>query len=421
VHRRVLPAGRLTVERRTWPPLVVAFVAVAVLKIALVAAWGDPPPLHDEAGYVATGEAVADWWGGDSRFDDPTQLGRVAWHNPGYSALFGLAACLFGEAAPPIRVLQALAGLLAGLVLFHALRRRVSRAGALCGAAVLWLHPSMLFFGVALWPVALATLFTATAALCAIRLADSPDDRARQWALGLVLAPLPFLAAPALFLLPFVAIELGARRALRVVGPTLALWLPWVVLVSVNLGTFTPMDFAGPQNLALGNHPAIAGDRGSLWGDPIGKAVFEDELAEACPQAGLPERTRCEARYAREVALETVRDDPIRTGIRGIRRLAETWVPDRFAVRHLTELGRGPPTWLAPLLTILHVVLLLAALSGLATPTGRRAARAVAIWCIPVLLTVGFTRLRQPVLPWLIIAGAVGITASRGEEIREST
>lgn len=393
------------VEGKTYRPLLVAFVAVAALQVGLLLAWGDPPLQHDEFGYEQTAAAALGWLAGEQ---PASQLGRLAWHNPGYSVAVTVAGGI-GPTATVTRLLQLLAGLLTGLVLFHALRRRVPHSWALAGACVVWLYPSHLFFRLTLWPVALATGLAAVVLLCALRLADAPDDRARQWSLGLALAPLPFFAAPALALLPGLLLWPGPRRGARVAAPMLALWLPWAVAVSSVLGTPSAMDFAGPCNVALGNHPAVEPGRGSVWGDRHARERFQIDQRGACAQTDLAERTRCDARWCGEVARRTVRQDPAGASLRAALRVAETWSQDSFLLRHLDELDRPAPPGMAAVVLLLHVALLLLAVTGLRTREGRAAWVAVALWTLPVLMTVGFTRLRQPLLPVLVFAAVVGL------------
>ena len=393
---------------RAWLPLPVTFAVVAALHLALLIAWGSPAPLHDELGYARTGQLVAD---GLLQGGDPELLGRVAWHNPGYGGLFVAASLLPGDGQLVMRLLQVAAGLLAGLLVFHGLRRRVSPAWALAGAMAVWLHPSQLFFRVSFWPVAVATLLTAAVALCALRLAEAPDEPGRQWELGLALAPLPFFAPQALALIPGLLLWPGPRRAPRVLGPLLALWLPWMVAVSLALGTFTPIDLAGPRNLVLGNHPAVAEHRGSLWGDPGGKGLLQVELDAACGQDRQAARVRCEALESKRIARRTALEAPGAAVRRAGLRLLETWQPDRFLPRRLRELDRPGAEGLALLLLLLHFALVGAALAGLGRPEGRAAWAGVLLWCVPVLLTVGFTRLRQPLLPWLVVAAVVGLAS----------
>jgi hypothetical protein len=182
-----------------------------------------------------------------------------------------------------------------------------------------------------------------------------------------------------------------------------------MVAVSLALGTFTPIDLAGPSNVALGNHPAISEGRGSLWGDPAGKARLQADLDAVCPHGDQADTVRCEATQSVRLARSTVAASPGDAVRRAGLRLLETWAPDLFLLRRLAELGRDPPTVLAVVLLVLHLALLVAALLGLSTPEGRAAAVAALLWCVPVLLTVGFTRLRQPLLPWLTVGGIAGL------------
>jgi len=392
--------------RRVWLPLPIAFALVAALHVALLVLWGDPEPLHDELGYLKTGQQAAAALTGDG---DPAALGRVAWHNPVYGALFAVAGLVFDDPALPVRLLQVLAGLLSGLLLFHGLRPRAGDRVALIGAAVLWLHPSLVFFRLSFWPVSMAVLLTSAVALCVLRLADAPDERGRQWELGLALAPLPFFAPQALALLPALLVWPGPRRAGRVLGPLLVLWVPWMVAASLTLGTFTPMDLAAPSNLALGNHDAVAPDRGSLWGDAAGKAELQADLDAACGQPDQADRIRCEAAESVRLARAAVARAPGAAAERAALRLVETWQPDTFLVRRLRERGLAPPPVLDVGLAVLLVALVGAALAGLRTREGRAAWLAVVLWCVPVMLTVGFTRLRQPLLPWLVVAAVFGL------------
>jgi len=391
------------------PALVIAFVAVAAVQVLLLRAWGEPPLLYDEAGYELATEAVAGWAGDGFGAPLPPEVGRVALHNPGYAVALGVVRWTTGATAAPMRVLQALIGLLSGLVLFHALRRRVPDGWALTGALALWLHPSALFFRLTLWPTAAATGLVALAVLCALRLADDVEDRGRQWALGLVFAPLPFVAAPALALLPALLVWPGPRRGWRVAAPFLALGIPWAAAVSITVGSFSPMDTSAACNLALGNHDLVAADRGSLWGDPEGRAAFEALRGDACPQTDALARIRCEARWCGDVARTTVTSDPGAAGVRAARRGFETWRTDTFAPRHLDALGFPRSLALRSLLMGVHLALLGLALLGLRTREGRAAWAAVGLWTVPALLSVGFTRVRQPLLPVLVFAAVIGI------------
>jgi hypothetical protein len=399
--------------RRLHAALLITFVAVAALQVVLLGSWGEPTLQYDEVGYELASEAWAA--GAQNRFRSPprAELGRILLHNPGYPATGGLVRWITGSFAGPLRILQALAGLLTGLVMFHALRRRVPETWALVGAAAVWLHPSALFFRLTMWPTALATGGVAVVLLAVLRLADDPDDPSRQWAVGLTFAPLPFFAAPALALVPALLVWPGPRRSWRIAAPFLALWIPWAATVSLTLQSFAPMDVSAPCNLALGNHPLIAEGRGSLWGDAAGRAAFEEERGVACPPGDALTRIRCEARWCSEVARESVGAAPVAAMVRALRRLAETWRADTFVARHFERIGRPAPRGLGAVLTVSHGALLALALLGLLSRDGRAAWVGIGLWCLPILVSVGFTRAREPLLPVLVFAAAVGLVQLR--------
>ncbi|MCP4868895.1 MAG: hypothetical protein GY898_09260 [Proteobacteria bacterium] len=394
---------------RSWPPLVGAFVAVAVVQVVLFQAWGTPPLRYDEVGYQAAADGFTAWAGDGFPTPIPADVGRIAVHNPGYGAVAGLIQWLSGTLPGPLRLLQLLAGLLTGLVVFHALRRRVPETWALVGALAVWLHPSALFFRLTLWPTAFATGLVALVLLCALRLADDPDDRSRQWALGLTFAPLPFFAAPSLALLPALLAWPGPRRGWRVAVPAAALWIPWMLGLSLLLQTFTPMDTSGPCNVALGNHELIRADASSLWGSLAERESFEALRASACRHRDPLAELRCEARWCKDVAAATVASDPGAAAGRALLRVGATWQVDAFAVRHFELIDRGVPAGLEALVTASHFGLLALALVGLRTREGRAAWIAIALWTVPVLLSVGFTRIRQPLLPVLVFAATAGV------------
>ncbi len=408
-------------ESAAWGPLLASFLAVLVLKAVLLGLWGERPPLFDEGSYLAAADAVEGWLRAGAPTDNLDPAGRLAWHNPAYSTLVAAAALMPGSAALWMRLLQLAASLVSGLLLFRFLRPRAGRSLALAGALVLWLHPSMLFYSLTLWPVTLATFGTTALLFAAGRYADHPDDPKRQLELGLTIAPLPFFASPALLLLPAIAAWTKPRSWSRTVLPGVALWLAWTLPLATILGSWTAIDLAGPRNAALGNTEWVRDGRGSLWGDPEGKAVFMSKLEDTCGATMDIHRVRCEVLWCKQEAIAWTRAHPASFGTRALLRLGETWLPDTFLPRHLQSavaFPNGPPEGLVKparvLLAVVQAALLVAViLMGWAArrqPLVKALVVGVIVWTIPIVLVLGNTRLRQPLLPW-IIAGAALVAA----------
>jgi len=412
-------------------PVWVAAAAVALLKIVLLVLWGDRVPIYDEAGYLKTGEAVAAWLTGGT--GDPSVLGRIAWHNPGYGVLATLFATIGDSAGWGLRLLQLVAGVHTGLCVHALLVRRVRRSGALIGALIVWLHPSMLFFGLALWPVALATWCLAAGTLALDDFARAPNSRGRAVAAGWTLAPLPFLAPQALLLLPLlaaVAYRIQRRSLASVLGPTLALWLPWSLAASVALGMPTPMDFASRETVALGNNPHIPAGRGSSFDQTDAIRLLRADVADVCGDGVDAARVRCDARTYGNIARRTIRESPFGATARSFVRVLEAWSTDTFLLRHLADeraFARPPPKGVVQVLhaglTGLQSALILGFLIAAVNPRRRRdvgaLAVAVGLWTVGIALTVGATRLRQPALPWIVVAALTSLYPSRPERRRD--
>ena len=310
-------------------------------------------------------------------------------------------------------MLQVLSGLLAGLFLLQALRPRCGPRLALGAALVLWLHPTLIGYRLTFLPVSFALLLTSAMAWSALRLLEAPDDRRRQWSLGLSLAPLPFVAPQALALLPSLQVWPGPRRARRVLGPVLVAWLPWMVLLSVLPQAPTAVGLAGPRTVEMGNSRYIDEDRGSLWDDPVADAWIDSTAAGYYKSVYGPSwRGDWYYQGASEpllAAWEVVVDDPAAAARRAWLRLLETWVPDRLIRRRVAASG-GSTTVAGGLgFLVLHAALLTLAMFGLRTREGRIAWTGIALWCLPILLTIGHTEIRQPLVPWLLVAAAFGL------------
>lgn len=402
--------------------------AVALLQSLLFLAWGDPQPIYDEAGYISAGETVAQWLrcGGSVQGlcaeATASSLGALLWHNPGYSALFVVAELLPGSAANWIRALQLVAGLLAGACVHRVLRPHTPPGIALAAAWVIWLYPVQLFFRVTLWPVAVATAAVAVVVLLAVRVHAEPSLRARLELSGgfLVLSLVYPMALAATPLLAVWLLQLGNRRGLGrrpaadVLAPTLGLWAGLIIMTSIALGTPSLGLLAGPENRALGNNPHIAQWRGSSLHDPASVQALRADVERGCPPAKPLSTLRCHAQSHRAIARDTVARAPGTAALRAGLRVVETWAPDEYVARHLSD-SRVSTRWSFPasvpmLVRIAEVILLTGVLL---LPLGGRDRRVrglliVVILCTaPIALGVGVTRLRQPLLPLIVLAAAL--------------
>ncbi len=417
---------------RSLSPLLATVLAVAAVQAVLWWAWGSPAPIFDEAGYLAAGHAVGDWLrcaAGRSCVEaSGASLGRLLWHNPGYAALFVVADLLPGDPAGWIRAAQLVAGLLAGLWVRSLLAPRLGPRAALLAAALVWLHPTQLFFRLTLWPVALATAAFAGVALLAARLDRAPTVRG-QLGLGAALVVLTLLHPPALGVVPVVALWLlrTRPRRLAIVGPVLLpTVLTWTLLfaaTSAALATPSLGLLSGPENAALGNNPYIAPGRGSSLHDAASVRRLRGDVQAECPPVAPLERLRCEARAYDRIASRAVRAHPGAAATRALLRVLETWAPDEYVARHLADprvRTRWPLPSVVPLLVRAAELGTLLLLLGVALGARDRDVLAVAVTAAlctaPVLFSVGLTRLSQPLLPLLVVGAA--LTAARYHQRR---
>lgn len=405
-------------------PFARSLLAVAGIQLLLWWAWGSPTPIFDEAGYLAAGEAVARWLHCTPAAEpcaSAQSLGRLLWHNPGYAALFVAAELLPGAAAQWIRALQLLAGLLAGACVHRLLLAPAGPRWALAAAWGVWLHPVQLFFRLTLWPVALSTAAIALVALLASRFARSPTP-GRRLELSLGLLGLTLLYPMALACLPLLALwVLAGERVSRwetagwLLMPTALCWIGLMGVTSSALSVPSLGLLAGPENAALGNNPYIAAGRGSSLHDKDSVQRLRAWTDAQCPRGPGLSSLRCTARAHRHLAAQTASEDPVGAVVRAGLRVFETWSPDRFVARHLAEprigIAAGPAVgWLVRVVEIVTLALLLVIAFG---ATDRRVLGILVVLglcTLPVVLGVGLTRLREPLLPLLVIGAALSLS-----------
>ena len=408
---------------RTLRPLGALLLGLLTVQGGLWLGWGSPTPIYDEAGYLAAGTAGADAIRclvsqAEGCSGLAAALGRVLWHNPGYSALFVLADLLPGDAASWIRGLQMVSGLLAAAFVHQALAARTSSAIALAAAAFVGLHPTHLFFRLTLWPVALGTALFAAAALLMLGLRDRPS-RGGERALSGVLLALTLihpLALGLLIVLPgWIRTNTPAASWIRILAPTLLVWT--AVATASSIAVQSPaLLVASPENAALGNNPWIDAHRGSSLHDRLSVQRLRAEVEGRCPDGLEPlHRLRCRAEHHRSIAGATIQANPTGALWRAVLRVLETWAPDDYTGRHLFDARVGAGTLmrsLAPPLVLLAELATLLLPVGLALGAARdrrvlAVASTVMACTAPVLLGVGLPRLRQPLLPILVVGAAL--------------
>ena len=423
-------------ESLRWRPLWLAFgLAVAARIFGFVLSPDHAASIGAED-FLSNAAVVEGWLVGltsaepSASADNP--LFALFWHAPGYSLLVSVTTVLFGEPGGALAVLQALAGLCSGLVVYLLLRRQLSGVFSLGGALVIWLHPSMLFFEQQISPVALCTLLCALLTWRLLALFEEPGDLRTQWQVGASLAPLPWLASGGLALLAVVAVMSPRDARARCIGPAVSLWLPAMMVTSLWLGMWTPLSLDVPTRVALGNNPIVGVGQGSLLGNPEALQAFRGALEDKCGDDWTRDRLRCEARSSKMIAVATFKQNPTGALRRVVYRLIQTWVPDRSLPDALQSGGRdgvgSSRLWqlvaaliLPPLHLGLLVGLAFAAVSSYRLRHVRFMLVAALAWTVPVLFSVGATSFRQAALPWLICAAlfAVATVGRRsGEERR---
>ena len=119
----------------TWPPLRLSLAMVILLKLGLVLLVPTDFTELAAQGLPETGPSVASWITEPLGIPDGAELPMVlAWESPAYALIAAAIHWLPGSAVFPLRMVQALASLGAGLFLFQVLHGRLSRSLALLGA-----------------------------------------------------------------------------------------------------------------------------------------------------------------------------------------------------------------------------------------------------------------------------------------------
>ena len=413
-----------------------AVAAGLLLRLAFgLGYWTGKPLTQDEREYLALAANVAHGRGFATELPgEAAPAGNVQrfGRGPGYPLFLApltwldadLRAGRLPDGVPAaVKVVQAIAGAAAILVLASLVRRV---AGDRAGVAAAWLAAlfpplvwmpayalseqlaSLLALGCAAW------LGAVTDGTPAARDARGGTTRALI-AAGLAAGAGALTRPGQLFVLPLAALLLiwrapdrraGLRRALLFTALALLAIAPWTLRNAIAYRQFVPIASSGGVNFWIGNHPEAIGD-GDLAANPQLK-LRNAEFRAA--HAGLPEEA-LERLYYRDAA-RAIAADPVRwLGLEG-RKLWYTFVP--FGPSYRLHAPRYFWTSAVSLLLLLP-----AAIYGIArTASGSRPAALLTLAAASVLAGLVFfphERFRLPVMDPALIAAAA-LSASRGRD-----
>lgn len=404
------------------------FAVALVVRLAHLAAIRDAPVsdvlMGDAAAYDAWARRLAagDWIGTD-----------VFYQAPLYPYFLGAVYALAGHDLLLIRVVQALVGAAAAVLLSSAGTRLFSRRVGLVAGFGLALYAPAIFFDSLLQKSVLDVFFMCLALWVASRLVDHPRDQRLWLALGLTMGALSLTRENALALVGVaVAWSLlasrGQPRGLRApLAPLLALACGLAVVLApvaarnyaVTGGFYLTTSQFGP-NFYIGNNPSSDGTYMPLRpgrGAPEFERQDATELAEAALKRTL---TPAEvSSYWTNQALAFVSGEPVRWLALMGRKTALLWNTSEMLDTESQETYEEYSPVLRVLARVGHFgVLVPLALVGLvaAWPERRRLWPVLAFfgaYAASVVLFYVFARYRFPLVPFLLLLAASGVVSFR--------
>ena len=410
-----------------------AVAAGLLLRLAFgLGYWTGKPLTQDEREYLALAANVAHGRGFATELPgEAAPAGNVQrfGRGPGYPLFLApltwldadLRAGRLPDGVPAaVKIVQAIAGAAAILVLASLVRRV---AGDRAGVAAAWLaalFPPLVWMPAYALSEQLASLLALGCAAWLGAVTDGPpaarDARGGTTraliAAGLAAGAGALTRPGQLFVLPLAVLLLiwrapdrraGLRRALLFTALALLAIAPWTLRNAIAYRQFVPIASSGGVNFWIGNHPEAIGD-GDLAANPQLK-LRNAEFRAA--HAGLPEEA-LERLYYRDAA-RAIAADPVRwLGLEG-RKLWYTFVP--FGPSYRLHAPRYFWTSAVSLLLLLP-----AAIYGIArTASGSRPAALLTLAAASVLAGLVFfphERFRLPVMDPALIACAA-LCASR--------
>jgi 4-amino-4-deoxy-L-arabinose transferase-like glycosyltransferase len=416
--------------------LVILAVALAA-RIAVIVATPDFMPHFDAADFHRHATSIADGNG-----YPPSQLrveGPSAFRPPLYpAALAGVQ--VVGGGLDAERVLGALLGVVAVLLIFLIAQRIWERSVALVAAGIAAVFPPLVTLNASLLS---EVLFVPLALAGVLAVLEYRDTRRMRWAIvaGVLCGLAVLTRANGLVLVLAFAIGVWVVRPWRsraalaapavVVLATLVTLAPWVVRNTIEFDRFVGITTGGGYALA-GTYNDEAKERGEHPGQPFSPNQLETYRATLADRNGADEAELTGKLNDR--AIDYIKGHPlyvVKTFAWNVPRVLdiEHWdtFERSFAARQVQALGveRIDTSWL--FLGSLYAVLVLALVGLAAHPWMQRSKRApLFYWATPVLLAIpalaiyGLPRYRAPLDPFFVMLAAVGIVVLV-ERVRRGT
>ena len=419
--------------------LVIAAVALMV-RVAVVTATPDFEPIFDAGDYERHADSIAD---GDGFADSQYAPGPSAFRPPVYPLSLAAVQALGGGWTAE-RLLGALCGTIAVVLIFLIAERLWNRRVAIVASAIAAVFPPLVLLNVSLLSEVLFVPLALAALLATLQYRADPRYRwlvITGFLCGLAIltrtagAPLVLALALGVWTLRprFSRAALAAPAVLALV--TLLTLAPWVIRNTLAFDRWVGLSTAGGYALA-GTYNAESQAKAEKPGQPFSPNVLETY------QPLLRDRSLDEAESTGELndrGLDFMRENPVYVlqtmGWNFLRVLevhAEADFEQRFATSQHQAAGieelDSPLLFLGPL----YAVLLMAVVG--AAVVFRRAQWRVPlfVWAVPILLLLpaiaiyGLPRYRAPIDPFLVMLAAVALVAavepssrSRGRPTRD--
>lgn len=390
-------------------------------------------PLFDEEGYFTRAlgirEAVRDLAAG--RQPSPESLGRAygrGYWPPFHPLLLAVGMATLGPRVSAARLVVVVVSSLTTPLVYLLTRSMVSGRAARRAALAHIFYPGFIAYSHYLWSETAYIFLLLLAVYFTFRAGRSGGSRAGGYVIMAGVAG-GLTALTRVAVLPLVPVMWAWLWLVRKGRPGrcllplafflvfLVVLLPWLTALAAREGRPVSLSTKTGWYLYLGNNPWVPDGTGAV-GSAAEKAMMRTAMAEYGDEHDLsPDEA------ARRLALKEIRSRPGRTLNRAVQRMRMLWAPDSFSMRHLLAAVYPPiipaavvPIWCVVILT--YLLFLALAVRGFLAG-GWKDRGGLLLLCLlaagtaPHLLTLGFSRLHQPLLALLLPAVGRGLAAPR--------